>query len=67
MEAEELRSHLAERYGFRAHTLFTFDQDVMLLRRDDGPSWVARTFGPQRPRAAVEGDAAVLRWLASAA
>lgn len=65
MEAEELRSHLAERYGFRAHTLFTFDQDVVLLRRDDGPSWVARVFGPERPRAAVEGDAAVLQWLAA--
>jgi Ser/Thr protein kinase RdoA (MazF antagonist) len=63
-EPEELRSHLAERYGFRAHTLFTFDEDVILLRRDGGPSWVARVFGPQRPLAAVEGDAAVLRWLA---
>jgi Ser/Thr protein kinase RdoA (MazF antagonist) len=63
-EPEELRSHLAERYGFRAHTLFTFDQDVILLRRDDGPNWVARVFGPQRDPAAVEGDAAVLRWLA---
>jgi Ser/Thr protein kinase RdoA (MazF antagonist) len=63
-EPEELRSHLAARYGFRAHTLFSFDQDVILLRRDDGPSWVARVFGPQRPLAAVEGDAAVLRWLA---
>ena len=59
----ELRSHLAERYGFRADTLFTFDEDVVLLRREDGASWVARVFGPQRPRAAVEGDAAVLRWL----
>jgi Ser/Thr protein kinase RdoA (MazF antagonist) len=64
MEAEELRWHLAERYGFRAHTLFSFDQDVVLLRRDEGPSCVARAFGPQRPRAAVEGDAAILRWLA---
>jgi Ser/Thr protein kinase RdoA (MazF antagonist) len=62
---EELRSHLAERYGFRAHTLFNFDEGVTLLRRDDGPSWVARVFGPQRAPAAVEGDAAVLRWLAS--
>jgi Ser/Thr protein kinase RdoA (MazF antagonist) len=65
MEPEELRSHLAERYGFRAHTLFNFDEGVTLMRRDDGPSWVARVFGPQRPRAAVEGDAAVLQWLAA--
>lgn len=64
-EAEELRAHLAERYGFRAHTLFNFDQDVVLLRRDGGPSWVARVFGPERPLAAVEGDAAALMWLAS--
>jgi hypothetical protein len=41
-EAEELRSHLVERYDFRAHTLYTLDQDVTLLRRDDGPNWVAR-------------------------
>lgn len=63
-EAEELRSHLAERYGFRAHTLYTLEQDVILLRRDDGPSWVARVFGPARSPVAVEGDAAILRWLA---
>jgi Ser/Thr protein kinase RdoA (MazF antagonist) len=63
-EAEELRSHLMERYGFRARTLFTFDEDVILLRRDDGPSWIARVFGPQRERSAVEGDAAALAWLA---
>jgi hypothetical protein len=62
LEPGELRSHLAERYGFRADTLFTFDEDVVLLRREDGASWVARVFGPQ-PRAAVEGAAAVLRWL----
>jgi Ser/Thr protein kinase RdoA (MazF antagonist) len=62
--AEDLRSHIAERYGFRAHTLFKFDEDVVLLRRDDGPSWVARVFSPQRPVDAVAGDADVLRWLA---
>ena len=45
-EAEELLAHLAERYGFRAQTLFSFDQDVVLLRREDGPNWVVRVFGP---------------------
>jgi hypothetical protein len=62
--AEELRSHLVERYGFRAHTLFNFDEGVTLLRRDGGPSWVARVFGPQRDPGAVAGDAEILRWLA---
>ena len=62
-EAEELRSHLAERYGFRAHTLYTLDQDVVLMRRDDGPSWVARIFPEERPLAAVQGDAEILAWL----
>lgn len=66
VEAEELRAHLAKQYGFRAHTLYTLDQGVTLLRRDDGPSWVARVFAPQRPRAAVAGDAEILRWLEGA-
>lgn len=64
-DAEALRSHLLERYGFHARTLFTFDQDVVLLRRDDGPSWVARVFPPRRPLAAAQGDAAILTWLAA--
>jgi Ser/Thr protein kinase RdoA (MazF antagonist) len=63
-DPEALRVHLVERYGFHAQTQFTFDQDVVLLRRDDGPSWVARVFPPERPVSAVEGDAAILRWLA---
>ncbi len=62
-EPEALRTHLVERYGFHAHTLFTFDQDVVLLRRDDGPNWVARVFPPRRRLAAVQGEAAILRWL----
>jgi Ser/Thr protein kinase RdoA (MazF antagonist) len=40
------------------------DQDVWLLRRDSGPSWVARVF-PAGRRAAVEGDAEILDWLAT--
>lgn len=64
-DAEALRTHLLDRYGFHARTLFTFDQDVVLLRRDDGPNWVARVFPPRRPFAAVAGDAAILDWLAT--
>jgi Ser/Thr protein kinase RdoA (MazF antagonist) len=63
-DPEALRVHLVERYGFHAQTQFTFDQDVVLMRRDDGPSWVARVFPPERPVSAVEGDAAILNWLA---
>jgi len=64
-EPEELRAHLADVYGFRAERMFNLDEGVVLLRRDDGPSWVARVFGPGRPEAAVRGDAAVLDWLAA--
>jgi Ser/Thr protein kinase RdoA (MazF antagonist) len=64
VEPEDVRSHLAERYGFRAQTLYALDQGVTLLRRDDGPNWVARVFPPERPLAAVEGDAEILSWLA---
>jgi Ser/Thr protein kinase RdoA (MazF antagonist) len=62
--AEEIRAHLSGRYEFRAHSVLNLDQDVWLLRRDSGPSWVARVF-PAGRRAAVEGDVEILRWLAS--
>ena len=32
-------------------------------RQSDGDPWVARAFPPARPRAGVEGDAAILRFL----
>jgi len=62
--AEEIRAHIAEHYGFRAHSVLSLDQDVSLLRRDSGASWVARVF-PAGRRAAVEGDAEILGWLAA--
>lgn len=47
MQPEELRSHLAERYGFRAHALYILDQDVILLRPSAAPpitaDWRARS------------------------
>lgn len=64
-EIEDLRMHLADRYGFRAQATFAFDRDVVLLRPDRGPSWVVRIFPPERPLAAIEGDAEILRWLAA--
>ena len=40
------------------HKTYVFRID----RRDGGP-WIARAFPPARPRAGVEGDAAILRFL----
>jgi Ser/Thr protein kinase RdoA (MazF antagonist) len=36
---------------------------VFRIDRKDGGPWVARAFPPARPRASVEGDAAILRFL----
>lgn len=64
-DVEELRAHLADRYGIRVSAMLTLDQDVILMRRSDGPNWVARVFPPGRPLAEVDGDAEILRWLQS--
>jgi Ser/Thr protein kinase RdoA (MazF antagonist) len=61
-----LLAHLRDHYGIDAvaatrlsvHKTYVFRID----RRDGGP-WVARAFPPARPRAGVEGDAAILRFL----
>ncbi len=36
---------------------------VFRIDRKDGEPWVARSFPPARPRARVQGDAAILRFL----
>jgi hypothetical protein len=36
---------------------------VFRIDRRDGDPWIARAFSPARPRAGVEGDAAILRFL----
>jgi Ser/Thr protein kinase RdoA (MazF antagonist) len=64
-EPEELQAHLSQQYGIRVQAMLTLDQDVTLLRRSDGPNWVARVFSADRAAAAVEGDAEILRWLAT--
>jgi Ser/Thr protein kinase RdoA (MazF antagonist) len=64
--AERLLVHLRDRYGIDAvaatklsvHKSYVFRID----RRDDEPR-IARAFPPARPRARVEGDAAILRFL----
>jgi Phosphotransferase enzyme family len=64
--AERLLAHLRDRYGIdpvatlilSVHKTYVFRVD-----RNDGSPWAARAFPPARPRAGVEGDAAILRFL----
>jgi Ser/Thr protein kinase RdoA (MazF antagonist) len=63
-DVEELRAHLVDRYAIHVQAMLTLDQDVILMRRSDGPSWVARVFGGERPADLVQGDAEILKWLA---
>src|ERR1700759_2065522 len=64
--AERLLAHLRNRYGIdavAATRLSVHKAYVFRIDRKDGESWVARAFPPARPRAGVEGDAAILRYL----
>jgi Ser/Thr protein kinase RdoA (MazF antagonist) len=64
--AERLLAHLRDRYGIdavAATKLSVHKSYVFRIDRKDGESWVARAFPPARPRAGVEGDAAILRFL----
>jgi Ser/Thr protein kinase RdoA (MazF antagonist) len=64
--ADRLQAHLRDRYGIdpvgttklSVHKTYVFRVD-----RNDGSPWVVRAFPPARPRASVEGDAAILRFL----
>ena len=60
-----LRSHLESRYGIEVTEATRLDAGVFLLRRSDGPSWVARQFPAGRSEQAARGDADVLRFLAA--
>jgi Ser/Thr protein kinase RdoA (MazF antagonist) len=63
---ERLLAHLRDRYGIEpvaATRLSVHKTYVFRIDRSDGDPWVARAFPPARPRAGVEGDAAVLRFL----
>jgi Ser/Thr protein kinase RdoA (MazF antagonist) len=63
---ERLLAHLRDRYGIdpvAATKLSAHKTYVFRIDRKDGSPWVARAFPPARPRAAVEGDAAILRFL----
>jgi Ser/Thr protein kinase RdoA (MazF antagonist) len=64
--ADRLLAHLRDRYDIdpaAATKLSVHKSYVFRIDRNDGEPWVARAFPPARPRAGVEGDAAVLRFL----
>src|SRR5579875_766766 len=61
-----LLAHLRDRYDIEpvaATRLSVHKTYVFRIDRSDGDPWVARAFPPARPRAGVEGDAAILRFL----
>jgi len=63
---ERLLAHLRDRYGVdavAATKLSVHKTYVFRIDRGDGGPWVARAFPPARPRAGVEGDAAILSFL----
>jgi hypothetical protein len=64
--AELVLAHLRDHYGIdpvAATKLSVHKTYVFRIDRKDGDPWVARAFPPARPRAGVEGDAAILRFL----
>ncbi len=60
---DTLPAHLEARYGIQVSQLTELDLGVYRVGRRDGPDWVARVFAADRPIAAAEGDAALLRRL----
>jgi Ser/Thr protein kinase RdoA (MazF antagonist) len=66
-DVDRLITHLRDRYGadvIAATKVSQHNDHVYRVdHRRDG-SWIARVFPPARPRAGVEGDAAILRFLA---
>ena len=58
-----LADHLRNAYGVDVAEVSELDHRVRRVRLEDGGEWVARVFAPQRPRAAVDADAEVLRRL----
>ena len=60
---DTLPAQLEARYGIQVARLTELDLGVYRVGRRDGPDWVARVFAADRPLAAAEGDAALLRRL----
>lgn len=63
---DRLLAHLRDHHGIDAVAATRISQHndhVFRVDRADGAPWIARVFPPARPRAGVEGDAAILRFL----
>ena len=60
-----LPAHLSDTYGIEVTEIAQLDLGVYRVDRADGDSWVARLFPAVRPREHVDGDAEILRWLAT--
>ena len=52
--------HLARRYAIDVKRTSALDAGVFRVERRDGPDWVARVFGPERPVDDVEAEAAII-------
>ena len=81
VELAALRAHLETRYGIRVTSIAPIDDDpetrprgswaghypwTLVVKREDGSPWVARVFSsPADTVGRVEGDAEILRFLAS--
>jgi Ser/Thr protein kinase RdoA (MazF antagonist) len=65
-DAELLLAHLRHQHGIDAVAATKVSQHndhVFRIDRSDGDPWSARVYPPSRPRAGVEGDAAILGFL----
>src|SRR4051794_40371136 len=63
----DVAAHLETTYGIGVAATSEIEPggNVFRVERSDGgPAWIARVFPDARSRAAVEGDAAVLRYVA---
>jgi hypothetical protein len=63
LRVDGLGRHLEDRYGVEVAHIEPLDLGVFRVDRRDGPRWVARAFGAERPLVRVQEDAAILRGL----
>jgi Ser/Thr protein kinase RdoA (MazF antagonist) len=61
-----LPRRLDDAYGIVVSGIRQLDVGAFLVKRRDGPTWVARVFSDQRPLEASRGDAAILQFLEQA-